>query len=87
MEFSPAQIHKLNHRLKNGNLTIVSMEGKTKQISVLHSVQPSKKSTVWKASRYRVLIEKRNTKKKELEYIKVTPNNLKQYERQVEMLI
>lgn len=63
------------------------MEGKTKQISVLHSVQPSKKSTVWKASRYRVLIEKRNTKKKELEYIKVTPNNLKQYERQVEMLI
>lgn len=62
------------------------MEGKTKQISVLHSVQPSRKVR-YEASRYRVLIEKRNTKKKELEYIKVTPNNLKQYERQVEMLI
>lgn len=64
MEFSPAQIHKLNHGLKNGNLTIVSMEGKTKQISVLHSVQPSKKSTIWKASRYRVLIEKKNKEKR-----------------------
>lgn len=46
MEFSPAKIQKLNHGLKNGNLTIVSMEGKRKQVSVLHSVQPSKKSAI-----------------------------------------
>lgn len=87
MEFSPAKIQKLNHGLKNGNLTIVSMEGKRKQVSVLHSVQPSKKSAIWKASRYRLLIEKKKKKlkKKELEYIKVTQNNLKQYERQAKI--
>ena len=61
------------------------MARKRKQTSVLHSVQSSKKSTIRRASGYRLPIKKK--KRKELEYIKVTQNNLKQYERQAEILI
>ena len=64
MEFSPPQIHKLNHGLKNGNLTMVSMERKRKQTSVLCSVQSSKKSTIRRASGYRLPIKKKLKKKR-----------------------